>query len=405
MDCNQPRTRRSRRKRPTNSRKSFSILTLPAERGDRKQVLTRMASSSAPSPRQFDYSTSVTDGYPTKCQVKGRQPYTSVIVSETVSDGISITVRIVSLTLDTYTFVSSCVDQHGARMVSDGERCADRMRGGVDGRNSVGISIFDEGLRSIMRNDHSLAKVSGRDGRDHTQCGGIDDRDCPILLVGRVNLLAVGSNAYSQRAAVQQEWSRSPGSSPYRWRIRYRSRCRECRRGHPRERCKDGGGDPGGDTRYLVGSGINRVHFSTGIIRDICGPSIWREQDVFGLIPGKKDSRDDLISFRINDIDGTVAMQAAFMHDENTSTIRRDSALSGYRAHRDGGNVPARHRVENRDACRMRVGNKRLAPIQCHRNTNRERAHGDLGDYLVGRGVDHSDLIGVSRRTKKGPWD
>ncbi len=44
-------------------------------------------------------------------------------------------------------------------MASDGERCADRMRGGVNGRNSVGPSIFYEGLRSITRNYHSLAMV------------------------------------------------------------------------------------------------------------------------------------------------------------------------------------------------------------------------------------------------------
>ena len=50
----------------------------------------------------------------------------------------------------------------------------------------------------------------------------------------------------------------------------------------------------------------------------------------------------------------------------------------------------------------MRIRNKGLEPIKCHRNTNRESAHGDLGDYLVGRGVDHSNLIGVSRGAKKG---
>ena len=50
----------------------------------------------------------------------------------------------------------------------------------------------------------------------------------------------------------------------------------------------------------------------------------------------------------------------------------------------------------------MPVGNKGLEPIPCDRNTNRENAHGDLGDYLFGRGVDHSNVIGESRGEKKG---
>ena len=49
----------------------------------------------------------------------------------------------------------------------------------------------------------------------------------------------------------------------------------------------------------------------------------------------------------------------------------------------------------------MRVGNKGLEPIRCHRNTNRESAYGNLGDNPVGRGVDHSKLIGVSRGEKR----
>src|SRR6184192_674132 len=73
------------------------------------------------------------------------------------------------------------------------------MRGDVNGRNSVGKSILYEGLCSITRNYHSLRMVSGRNGRDHSQCGGIDDRDCPTVLVGRVNLLAVGGNGNSHR--------------------------------------------------------------------------------------------------------------------------------------------------------------------------------------------------------------
>ena len=40
---------------------------------------------------------------------------------------------------------------------------------------------------------------SGRDGRDHSQCRGIDDRDCPITDVGHVNFPAVGGNGNSHR--------------------------------------------------------------------------------------------------------------------------------------------------------------------------------------------------------------
>src|SRR5438034_9516500 len=97
-----------------------------------------------------------------------------------------------------------------------------------------------------------------------------------------------------------------------------------------------------------------------------------------------------------------MTLDASLMHDEKTSTIRRDSALSGYIVHRHGGNVRERHRVKNRDACGQRVGNKSLEPIRCDRNTNGLTAYGDLGDDLVGRGVDHSNLIGVSRGDKKG---
>ena len=89
------------------------------------------------------------------------------------------------------------------------------------------------------------------------------------------------------------------------------------------------------------------------------------------------------------------------MQDEKTSTIRRDSALSGYRAHRDGGRDRVRHRVKNRDACGLRIRNEGLEPMRCHGNTNRETAYGDVGDDLVGRGVDHSNLIGVSCGDKK----
>ena len=56
---------------------------------------------------------------------------------------------------------------------------------------------------------------------------------------------------------------------------------------------KTTGASPGRDTRYLVGGGINHVHFSTGRVRDICEASIQREQDVFARMPGDKDSGDD----------------------------------------------------------------------------------------------------------------
>ena len=36
----------------------------------------------------------------------------------------------------------------------------------------------------------------------------------------------------------------------------------------------------------LIGSGINHVHFSHGLVRDICRASIRREQDVFEPLPG-----------------------------------------------------------------------------------------------------------------------
>ena len=99
-----------------------------------------------------------------------------------------------------------------------------------------------------------------------------------------------------------------------------------------------------------------------------------------------------------------MTLEANLMHDPKLCTIRRDSARSRSSLHRDGGNVRERHRVYNRDACGEVVGNKSLEPIQCHRNTNRVSAyaHGDLGDYLVGRGVDRRNNIGVSRGDKKG---
>src|SRR4029450_2733599 len=67
---------------------------------------------------------------------------------------------------------------------------------------------------------------------------------------------------------------------------------------------KTTGARPGGNSRYLVGGGINHVHFSQGIVRDICEASIQREQDVFGPLPGDKDSFDDSIGCRINDLNG-----------------------------------------------------------------------------------------------------
>src|SRR5436190_17570385 len=90
-------------------------------------------------------------------------------------------------------------EPNSPRFVYDVDGCDDRMRGGVNDRNSVGKSICYENLCSIRRNYQLLAKDSGRDGRDHSQCGGIDDRDCHITLVGHVNLIAVGGNGNSHR--------------------------------------------------------------------------------------------------------------------------------------------------------------------------------------------------------------
>ena len=50
------------------------------------------------------------DGYGPNAMSKGCEP-TSGIVAETVSDGISITVTVVSLALDTYSFIWSGLSQ------------------------------------------------------------------------------------------------------------------------------------------------------------------------------------------------------------------------------------------------------------------------------------------------------
>jgi len=230
-------------------------------------------------------------------------------------------------------------------MVSDGERCDDRMRGGVNGRNSIGVSILYEGLGSITRNYHSLAKVSGRDGRDHTQCSGIDDRDCAIMLVGSVNLLTVGGNGNSHRFSSNRNGrdhllcrrvDRGYGVVPVVGDVDAVTRGRDA---------KTTGSTSGGDIRYLVGGSINHVHFSLGSVRDICEASIQREQDVFALMPGEKDCGEELIGYRINDGDGAAFTERSLMHHKKTSTIRRDTALSRYIVHRDGGNVSVRHRV------------------------------------------------------------
>src|SRR5262249_21076298 len=147
-------------------------------------------------------------------------------------------------------------------MVSDGDRCDDRMRGGVNGRNSVGVTILYEGLRSITRNYHSLAKVSGEDGRGHSQCGRIDDRDCAIMLVGRVNLLAVGGNGNSHRFLsnrngrdhlLRRRVDGGYGVVPVVGDVDAVARGRDA---------KTTGGTRGGDTVYTVGAGRNHVHFS-----------------------------------------------------------------------------------------------------------------------------------------------
>src|SRR5207244_2354445 len=184
-------------------------------------------------------------------------------------------------------------DQHLERIVSGGESCDDRMRGGANGRNSVGISIFYEGLRSITRKYHSLGKASRRNGRDHSQCGGIDDGDCPINLVGRINLLVVGRNSNSLRRSsnrngrdhlLRRRVDGGYGVDLDVSDVDAVTRVRDA---------KTTGASPGGNTRYLVGGGINHVHFSIGEVRDIRGASIERKQDVFGPMPGNKDSGDD----------------------------------------------------------------------------------------------------------------
>ena len=178
-------------------------------------------------------------------------------------------------------------------MVSDGDGCDDRMRGSVNGRDSVGKSILYENLRSISRNLQLLAKDSSRDGRDHSQCGGIDDRDCHITLVGHVSLIAIGGNANIKRC-----YSNSNGRDHL---VRRRvdngyggaivvSSVEAVTRG---SEGKTTAARPGGNTRYLVGGGINHVHLSRGIVRDICEASIRRELDGFGPLPGDKDSGDD----------------------------------------------------------------------------------------------------------------
>ena len=80
-------------------------------------------------------------------------------------------------------------------MVSGGERCADRMRGGVNGRNSVGPSILYEGLRSITRNYHSLAMGSGRDGRDQLLRRRVDGEYGIVVVVGGIDTVTRGRDA------------------------------------------------------------------------------------------------------------------------------------------------------------------------------------------------------------------
>ena len=228
----------------------------------------------------------------TKCQVKGADP-TPVIVSETVSDGISITVRVVSVESDTDTFVSSAL----ISMVQGW--CP---TGSVALTVCVAVSMADTVSEYPF---WTKAFVPSRvmttlwqrfpvgDGRDHTQCAGIDDRDCARLLIGRVNLLAVGSNAYSERFSsnrngrddsLRRRVDGGYGVVPVVGDVDAVTRGRDA---------KMTGFTPRGDTVYGVGRGRNHVHFSLGIVRDICEASIRREQDVFAQMPWEKDSGDD----------------------------------------------------------------------------------------------------------------
>ena len=167
------------------------------------------------------------------------------------------------------------------RSVSGRDRCDDGMRGGVNDRNSVGICVGHEDLCSISRNYQFPRELSGRDGRDHTQCGGIDDRDRATDDIGRVNLLAVGRNGncprlLSNRNVRDQCFRRCVDDgyvvAPVVGAVDAVTRGRDA---------QATGGGTGGNIRLLVGGGINHVHFSHGLVRDICGASIRREQDVF----------------------------------------------------------------------------------------------------------------------------
>ena len=80
--------------------------------------------------------------------------------------------------------------------MSDGERFDHSMRGGVNDRNSVGMSsIGYEGLRSITREYHSLQPVSGRDGRDQLFRRRVDDGYGAAIVVGDVDAVTRGRDA------------------------------------------------------------------------------------------------------------------------------------------------------------------------------------------------------------------
>ena len=68
-------------------------------------------------------------------------------------------------------------------------------------------------------------------------------------------------------------------------------------------------------------------------------------------LPGNKDSIDDHIGCRINNVNGAAspAAKSNLMKDEESSAIRGDLALSGNRSYRDSGNIRQCHGVKNRD--------------------------------------------------------
>src|SRR4030095_16357885 len=83
------------------------------------------------------------DGLPTKCQGKGRRPYSSNCVRDGQRRNIDNRYGRGAAVAHVQ-FHIVWAGQHSPRLVSGGDRCYDRMRGGVNGRNGVGKSILYE---------------------------------------------------------------------------------------------------------------------------------------------------------------------------------------------------------------------------------------------------------------------